>query len=88
MFDHVTIRVSSRPASERFYDTVLQAIGLRKDHSGEHGAEWGDFSLGQASGEKPVTQRLHIAFLAPSRDGVDEFWRAGTSAGYRDDGRP
>jgi hypothetical protein len=37
---------------------------------------------------KVVTRRLHIAFVAPSRAGVDEFWRAGTSAGYRDDGRP
>jgi hypothetical protein len=28
VFDHVTIRVSDRPASERFCDTVLAAIGI------------------------------------------------------------
>ena len=28
VFDHVTIRVSDRAASERFYDTVLQTLGI------------------------------------------------------------
>ena len=88
MFDHVTIRVSDREASERFYDTVLPAVGLEKAHSGEHFAEWGDFSLAQATRDKPVTRRLHIAFRAPSRAEVDEFWRIGTEAGYRNDGPP
>jgi catechol 2,3-dioxygenase-like lactoylglutathione lyase family enzyme len=49
VFDHVTIRVSDREASERFYDTVLPTVGLEKAHSGEHFAEWGDFSLAQAT---------------------------------------
>jgi predicted lactoylglutathione lyase len=35
-----------------------------------------------------VTRRLHLALAAPSRAGVDAFWRAGTEAGYRDDGAP
>lgn len=88
MFDHVTIRASDREASERFYDTVLRAPGTQKTYSGEHGAEWGDFSLAQASEEKPVTRRLHVGFAAPSRVEVDEFWRLGTEAGYRSDGEP
>jgi catechol 2,3-dioxygenase-like lactoylglutathione lyase family enzyme len=88
VFDHVTIRVADRRASERFYDTVLATIGLAKAHSDEHVAEWGNFSLSPATAEKPPTQRLHIGFAAPSRAHVDEFWRAGTAAGYRDDGAP
>jgi catechol 2,3-dioxygenase-like lactoylglutathione lyase family enzyme len=88
VFDHVTIRASDREASERFYETVLRTLGIEKTHSDEHYAEWDDFSLSAASGEKPVTRRLHIAFVAPSRDHVDEFWRVGTEAGYRDDGAP
>ena len=31
---------------------------------------------------------MHVAFFAPSRAVVDEFWRVGTEAGYRDDGPP
>ena len=88
MFDHVTIRASDRAASELFYETVLGPLGIEKSHSDEHYAEWDDFSLSQASEEKPVTRRLHIAFVAPSRAHVDEFWRVGTEAGYRSDGEP
>ena len=88
MFDHVTIRVSDREASERFYDTVLRTLGVERTHSGGDFTEWNDFSLTQADDEDPVTRRLHVAFVAPSRDHVDEFWRAGTEAGFRDEGAP
>ena len=88
MFDHVTIRASDRHSSERFYDTVLRTLGIEHSHSGEHFAEWNDFSLAQADEASPATRRLHIGFAAPSRELVDEFWRTGTAAGYRDDGQP
>ena len=88
MFDHVTIRVSDRGASERFYELVLGTLGFVKTSSDEHGAEWDDFSLSPLAEDKPVTRRLHVGFVAPSRAEVDEFWRVGTGAGYRDDGSP
>jgi catechol 2,3-dioxygenase-like lactoylglutathione lyase family enzyme len=88
LFDHLGIHVSDREASERFYDTVLATLGIHKDHSDEELAEWGDFALSAASEERPATRGLHIGFGAPSRAEVDEFWRVGTEAGYRDDGPP
>jgi catechol 2,3-dioxygenase-like lactoylglutathione lyase family enzyme len=88
VFDHVTIRVSDRQASEHFYATVLRALESEPTFSGEDFAEWDDFSLAQASEEHPVTKRLHIGFVAPSREHVDEFWRTGTDAGFTDDGPP
>ena len=88
MFDHVTIRASDRAASERFYDTVLATIGLGKTYSDEDFAEWRSFSLAEATDDKPVTRRLHIAFHAATPAEVDDFWRVGTEAGYRDDGPP
>lgn len=88
MFDHVTIRVAGREASERFYVTVLAALGSEQTYTGEHFAEWGDFSLAAATAESPVTTGLHIGFRAASREDVDAFWRAGVEAGYRDDGAP
>jgi catechol 2,3-dioxygenase-like lactoylglutathione lyase family enzyme len=88
MLDHVTIRVSDREASERFYDTVLPTLGIEKLVSDERGAEWGDFAMAPATDEQPVTRRLHIGFLASSRAHVDRFWQAGVDAGYRDDGAP
>jgi catechol 2,3-dioxygenase-like lactoylglutathione lyase family enzyme len=87
MFDHVTIRASDRAASEQFYDTVLAVVGLSRRPDPVY-SEWGDFSVAQATDEKPVTRRLHVAFRAGSRELVDEFWRVGTAAGYASDGEP
>lgn len=88
MFDHVGIRVSERDASERFYEIVLRTLGIERTASGQDFTEWDDFALSQADDEDPVTRRLHVAFAAASREGVDEFWRVGTDAGYREDGAP
>ena len=79
MFDHVTIRASDREASERFYRRVLATLEIGAPYSDEHLAEWNDFSLAQATDANPATHRLHIAFVAPSRGHVDEYWRAGTA---------
>jgi catechol 2,3-dioxygenase-like lactoylglutathione lyase family enzyme len=84
MFDHVTIRVSDRAASRRFYETVLG----EPSYAGDHFDEWNDFSLTQADGEHPVTRHLHVAFAAPSQEAVEAFWRRGIEAGYRSDGEP
>ena len=84
----MTIRASDRAASEQFYDTVLATLGRERTHTAGEYAEWDDFSVSQANGDHPVTRRLHIGFAAPTREHVDEFWRAGTAAGYNDDGAP
>ena len=88
MFDHVTIRVSERDASRRFYETVLAGLGHSISHSGGHFDEWNDFGIAQAREDRPVTRRLHVAFVAGSREAVDDFWRTGTQAGYASDGEP
>jgi hypothetical protein len=49
VFDHVTIRVSDRAASEPLYATVLRTLGIERTYPGEQYAEWDDFSLSQAS---------------------------------------
>jgi catechol 2,3-dioxygenase-like lactoylglutathione lyase family enzyme len=88
VFDHVTIRASDRDASERFYATVLATLNVKPGLSDEWVAQFDGFSVAPARDDKPVTRRLHVGFAAPSRAHVDEFWRAGTQAGYRDDGAP
>ncbi len=45
MFDHVTIRVTSRAAAEGFYKTVLRALELEATYADDEFAEWDDFSL-------------------------------------------
>jgi catechol 2,3-dioxygenase-like lactoylglutathione lyase family enzyme len=88
VFDHVTIRASDRDASVRFYETVLRTLGTEPTHVDDDFPEWDDFSIAAADGDHPPTRGLHLGFVAPSREHVDAFWRAGTEAGYRDDGEP
>jgi catechol 2,3-dioxygenase-like lactoylglutathione lyase family enzyme len=88
MFDHVTIRVTDREASERFYSTVLIPLGIEKTYRTSEFSEWRDFMLAQADRAQPPTQRLHVGFVAPTREQVDEFWEAGTAAGSTSDGEP
>lgn len=88
MFDHVTIRVSDRRASEAVYTTVLGELAIESTYGDEWFVEWGDFSLLEASDERPVTRGLHIGFVAPSRAHVDAFWHAGRASGLRDAGAP
>lgn len=88
MFDHVTVRVSDRGESERFYAAVLAALDRPPTYTGEDLAEWNDFSLCQATRACPPTKRLHVGFAASSPEQVDAFWQSGTEAGFLDDGRP
>jgi catechol 2,3-dioxygenase-like lactoylglutathione lyase family enzyme len=88
MFDHVTIRVSDYEASKRFYGTVLRALGIEPSSAGGTSARWQEFIITASDLDNPTTRRLHTGFVAPSRELVDAFWRAGIEAGYRDDGAP
>ena len=88
VFDHVGIAVSDLAASERFYRTVLSALGIEPDHADAEFVEWEDWAIDPTGREHPVTRGLHVAFRAPSRADVDAFWQAGIDAGFRDDGAP
>lgn len=79
MFDHVTIRVSDRAASRRFYLLALGEPTYDSDY-----VEWDAFSL--VEGEP--TRWLHAGFGVPDRDAVDAWWLRMTSAGYESDGEP
>ncbi len=74
--------------SERFYRTVLSTLGIEPSHVADEVLAWDDFAIVAADERRAPTRHLHIAFVAASREHVDEFWRAGLAAGYEDDGRP
>jgi catechol 2,3-dioxygenase-like lactoylglutathione lyase family enzyme len=80
LFERVTIRASDPEASERFYRTVLPALGFEDS--------WMDFAIAAAADDRSVTSGLHIGFVAPRREHVHSFWQAGVDAGYSDDGQP
>jgi catechol 2,3-dioxygenase-like lactoylglutathione lyase family enzyme len=88
MFDHVGIAASDLAASERFYRTVLSALGAEPTHADAQLVMWDDWAIGPTDSEHAVARGLHIGFRAQDRDAVDAFWRAGIEAGYRDEGAP
>ena len=88
MFDHLTLRVSDRDASEELYRLVLAELGFSPSHESPAYIEWDDFGLLKLDAEHPPTTGLHIGFVASSRALVDAFWRAGTETGHASAGEP
>jgi catechol 2,3-dioxygenase-like lactoylglutathione lyase family enzyme len=81
VFDHVQIGCSDWPESVRFYRTVTAPLGIPVVAETD---EWVMFAHLAVRPDRPVTTNLHLSFMAPSREAVDEFHRAGVEAGFRD----
>jgi catechol 2,3-dioxygenase-like lactoylglutathione lyase family enzyme len=71
MFDHVGVAVSDLAASERFYRSVLGALGSQPDHADPGLVEWDDWAIGPTDGEHPATRGLHVGFRARDRAQVE-----------------
>jgi catechol 2,3-dioxygenase-like lactoylglutathione lyase family enzyme len=85
VFDHVHLRVADLDASRSFYATVLEPLDvpLLLDTPGL--VAFANLAL-SADGE-PSTG-VHVAFVARSKEEVDEFHATALAAGYRDNGAP
>ena len=76
MIDHVSIQCSDVPASSRFYDAILGALGGRRIFDmGEvvgYGIDFPSFWLGPYNSGEGFRE-THLAFRAASRDDVIAF---------------
>lgn len=100
MLDHASVTVLDFLAAERFYDAVMEALGVPKvgrdaDEgwigygqrcSAEH-PERSYFSVRRGSRAEPARGR-HLCFKASTRAAVEAFWRAGLARGGADEGAP
>ncbi len=91
MIDHTTVGVADYHRSREFYQKALAPLGYEiltefgEDAAG-YGAEgYSDFWIEAGGGNEPP---LHVAFRAPSRDAVHQFYQAALDAGARDNGGP
>jgi catechol 2,3-dioxygenase-like lactoylglutathione lyase family enzyme len=87
MFDHVSLRVSDLPIAAGALGAGLRELGIKQTADSPSFAGWGNFLLSVRNDERPITQRLHVAFVAKAQDDVDRYWQAGVDAGLVDDGR-
>jgi catechol 2,3-dioxygenase-like lactoylglutathione lyase family enzyme len=85
IFDHVHLRVKDLEASKRFYSTVLEPLGIPVMLDNGEIVQWANLAV---SADGPPSERVHLAFMAASREQVEAFHRTGTEAGYRDNGAP
>jgi catechol 2,3-dioxygenase-like lactoylglutathione lyase family enzyme len=103
VIDHISLPVSDYTRSRAFYDKALGAIGYKvameiTDAPDFVGAGYGPadlpepaFWIGAAKppGPVPITpEGQHIAFQAPDRVAVRNFYAAALEAGGRDNGAP
>jgi hypothetical protein len=85
IFDHVDVHATNYAESVRFYETVLEPLGIPKLGEGKEEACFANLNVVE---REPGTQHLHLCFYARERAHVDAFHRAGVEAGFRSNGEP
>ncbi|SCK17231.1 Glyoxalase-like domain-containing protein [Streptomyces sp. WMMB 714] len=85
---HLGVFASDFEASERFYTSALEPLGIGVGHRADGVAEYWhperdtpSLSLERAERATAATRGVHIAFTAGSRDAVDAFHAAAVAAG-------
>ncbi|HET7624850.1 MAG TPA: VOC family protein [Verrucomicrobiae bacterium] len=103
MIDHIGIFVSDTERSFRFFEKALAPLGIVvRERQRKWGSivmsseEWPPFLwIGPAGGQYygtdvKISERrpAHLAFKAPSKQAVEDFYRIGLENGGRDNGAP
>ena len=102
MIDHTGIVVSDLARARRFYDAIARPLGLATAANSPQSFLLGKSAeapipylwIGTlipsywAEGSRAGLNQMHVAFIAPSKAAVDEFYRAALDAGGRDNGKP
>jgi catechol 2,3-dioxygenase-like lactoylglutathione lyase family enzyme len=93
MFDHVVLSVSDYLASKEFFLRALAPLGVSIASEGPLGIELchpnstSSLCIRRAP-EQATHPPLHLAFVADTREQVQEFHRLALEAGGRDNGPP
>jgi catechol 2,3-dioxygenase-like lactoylglutathione lyase family enzyme len=91
MLDHVTVSVEDFKRSRVFYDGALTPLGIKRLYAdGDSAAGYGQNgkALFWIAQQNCRTTQVHIAFVAPDRDAIVEFYVAALASGGRDNGAP
>jgi catechol 2,3-dioxygenase-like lactoylglutathione lyase family enzyme len=91
LIDHIQLVVKDLPASRRFYEAVLEVLGVPVGGGGDD-FFWADefvvSSVDSEAADGKLTGRNHIAFQAADRAMVDAFYKVALENGGTDNGAP
>jgi catechol 2,3-dioxygenase-like lactoylglutathione lyase family enzyme len=91
LIDHIQLVVKDLPASRRFYEAVLEVLGLPVSGTADD-FFWADelvvSSANSKAAQGKLTGRNHLAFQAADRATVDAFYKAALQNGGMDNGAP
>ena len=91
LIDHLQLVVQDLAASRRFYDAIMDTLGIALGGEADDHFWYDELFVSTADSEAAqgtLTGRHHLAFQAGDRDAVDAFYRAGLAAGGKDNGAP
>ncbi|SDJ71411.1 VOC family protein [Microbulbifer yueqingensis] len=93
ILSHVSVGVGDVAAAVKFYDAVLATLSITRSHYEENvTASYGEaleFWVGTPCEGRPTAGNgVHVAFEAPDRKAVDEFYREALELGGRCAGKP
>jgi len=101
MLDHTGFVVTDLVKARRFYDAIARPLGLGTRDAGPNSFLLGR-GPGQlpylwigtlrpsywVEGSRAGINQMHVAFVATTREAVDEFHRVALASGGRDNGKP
>ncbi len=94
IFNHIQIKVPDLKVSQNFYDQVMKALGYDivldiPEVVIGYGTSLHDmFEIRQVDEAAPLSQAVHIAFNASSREMVESFYRVALENGATCNGPP
>ncbi|MBX7146787.1 MAG: VOC family protein [Alphaproteobacteria bacterium] len=95
MLDHISLGVKDIERSRQFYDVVLKTLGYERLMNFPNASGYGKpdqpaFWIGEGEQGNMVTvgSGVHIAFIAESRQAVDNFYNEAIKAKAQDNGKP
>lgn len=94
IFNHVQIKVKDFKASRRFYDAIMEVLAYPvvldiKNEVVGYGTSVHDmFEIRQFDEKAPLSQSVHLAFNASSKEAVDLFYNTALINGAKCNGKP
>jgi len=87
---HIGLPVKDLSSSKKFYDSIIESIGLEFIDESETSVRYGEAGSARYylhTRSSPVAS-IHVCFDVESREQVDNFYQAALKNGGRDHGAP